>query len=86
MSRLPRLFDPGDRVVVLRDNGRDCLVGHQGVVEQVNQSGVVVVLDNDPAKSFRMYNQFGFDPNPRSARSQNWVIRRFFRLDEVQKI
>ena len=74
-------FAKGERVRVLRDNGRDGIVGFLGTVDQITQSGVVVVLDADPAMKFRMYTPNGF-PRYRPG----VVIRRFFLLNDLEKL
>lgn len=65
------------RIRVLKDNGRDNLVGFEGVIDQVTPSGVVVILENDPVSQFRMYNMHGFD-------KQTVVPKRFFYPYEVE--
>ena len=74
-------FAKGERVRVIKDNGRDNLVGYEGRVDSTNQSGVVVVLDSDPVLSFRMYTPNGF---VRAA--PGLIVRRFFYLGEIEKL
>lgn len=74
-------FAKGERIRILEDNGRDGIVGFEGIVDSVTQSGVVVILDNDPATQFRMYNFGGFEkPHP------NRIPRRFFQFNAIEKI
>lgn len=73
-----RRYANGDRVRILRDNGRDGIVGYEGRVVLVVPSGVVVVIENDPALRFRMYNTGFARPRP--------IIRRFFYPGDVEYI
>ena len=72
-------FAKGMRIRVLKDNGRDNLVGFEGVVDLMTPSGVVVILENDPAEKFRMYNLHGFT-------RQTATVRRFFYPYEVKLV
>lgn len=69
----------GQRIKVLRDNGRDCIVGYEGTVVSLAPSGYVVELDNDPALGRNMYNPGGFARTPRNHR-----VLRFFYPYEVE--
>lgn len=71
----------GQRVRVLRDNGRDNIVGFEGTIEMLSPSGVVVVLDNDPALGRNMYNPGGIVRPP-----SNHRVFRFFYPYEVEVI
>ena len=74
-------FARGERVRVIKDNGRSFLIGYEGRVDSVTQSGVVVILDDDPVLSFRMYTPNGF---VRAA--PGLVVRRFYQLGEIEKL
>ena len=69
----------GQRIKVLKDNGRDGIVGFEGEVVQNSPSGVVVTLVNDPAEQFRMYIMGGFPRHRPGVR-----ILRFFQIDEIE--
>lgn len=71
----------GQRVKIIRDNGRDGIVGFTGTVDFVTPSGAVVILDNDPAKKFRMYMLGGFDPPGKLV-----VVRRFFYFGNIERL
>lgn len=64
----------GQRIRVLRDNGRDGIVGFEGTIRMLSPSGVVVELDNDPALGRNMYNPGGFARTPR----EHQVLRFFY--------
>ncbi len=75
------IFFKGQRIRVLRDNGRDGIVGYEGVVDRLTQSGVVVILEDDPALKFRMYMKLGFQKSPTRA-----PVMRFFQMDELEPV
>lgn len=54
-------FDLGQRIRVLKDNGRRGLVGLEGSVEQVAVTGLVVKLDADPGNRHRLNMIGGFE-------------------------
>lgn len=72
-------FAKGERIRVLKDNGKTGLIDYVGVVDSVTQTGVIVILENDPLLRFRMNQAGGFE----RARPP---IRRFFNLNEIEKI
>ena len=74
-------YTKGERVLVLKDNGRDNIVGLEGTVDSMTFAGVVVILDDDPATKFRMYMLTGFDKH-----NPGTIIRRFFMLNDIKKI
>ena len=75
-------FARGERVRILKGTGRTAAFdGYEGVVDGVTQTGVIVILDVDPAHRFRMEMAGGFEPA-----HQNLVVRRFFNLHELEKI
>lgn len=63
----------GQRVRVLKDNGRDYIVGFEGTIRGVSQSGYIVEVDNDPALGRNLYNPGGFARTPKS-----FQVLRFF--------
>jgi len=69
----------GTRIRVIRDNGRSGLRGLEGVVVQSIGGGVVVKLDGDPARRFRVSQAGGFATPSRHP-------LRFFRVTEVERI
>ena len=72
-------FTKGNRVKVIRDNGRTGLIEYHGTVDSVNQLGVIVILDADPALRHRM-NMIGGFALPRPP------IRRFFNFGDIEKV
>jgi len=67
-------FFVGQRVKVKPGgNRRDDVDGFVGTVKGICQSGLIVVLDSDPARNFRMYLPTGWEKT-----RPNVVIRRFF--------
>ena len=70
----------GDRVKIKDGIGRSHVSGHEGVVDMVTDLGVVVILDADPASKFRVTAFDTFQPLRRP------VVRRFFHLNELEKI
>jgi len=64
----------GQRVRVLKDNGRDGIVGFEGTIRMVSPSGYVVVLDNDPALGRNMYCPGGLARTP----TDHHVFRFFY--------
>ena len=79
---MPPPYYVGQRVRIVRSHTRAllALVDHEGVVDSVPLSGVIVILDNDPGHHFRV-NQLmnGVKLQPR-------VIRRFFLLNDVEPV
>ena len=73
-------FVRGDRVRITPGVRRGHVAGMEGVVDQQVQSGVIVILDNDPALKFRMTMVSSVLP------PKGHVVRRFFRLGEIEKI
>jgi len=78
---MARQFSKGERIRVLDDNGRTGLIEYLGTVDSVTQTGVVVILDADPAKIFRMNMMGGFEKPHR-----NLIVRRFFNFGEIEKV
>lgn len=66
---------------MLKDNGRDNLVGLEGIVYGLTHHGIIVTLDNDPAVAHRMYVPTGFPKQ-----KDGVPILRFFQLDELEGI
>jgi hypothetical protein len=62
------------RIRVLKDNGRDGIVGLEGTIRMLSPSGYVVVLDNDPALGRNMYNPGGIARTP----ADHHVFRFFY--------
>ena len=79
---MPAPYYVGQRVRVVQSHTRAllALVGHEGVVDSVPLSGVIVVLDNDPGHHFRVSQLMNF------AKLQPRVIRRFFLLNDVEPL
>ena len=75
-----RQFTRGDRVRIAKNVNLDHFAGFEGTVDQQVQSGVIVILDSDPATNHRVSPFDTFQPLNRP------VIRRFFQLNEVEKI
>ena len=73
-------FARGERVRITDDVGRRHVAGFEGTVDMVTASGVVVILDNDPATQFRVSAFDTFQPLNRP------VIRRFFHYNELEKL
>ena len=69
----------GQRIRVLKDNGRDGIVGFEGTIRCLSPSGVVIELDSDPALSFNMYMPGGMARTP-----PNHRVLRFFYPYEVE--
>jgi hypothetical protein len=79
---MPAPYYVGQRVRVIRSHTRalSALVGHEGVVDSVPLSGVIVILDSDPAHNFRVNQMMNYESlQPR-------VIRRFFLLNDVEPV
>lgn len=76
------LFARGERVRILKGTGRTAAFdGFEGTVDGITNIGVIVILDADPAKIFRM-NMLGGFVKPH----KDLVVRRFFNLHEIEKI
>lgn len=71
-------FSRGDRIRLLRDNGRTQIIGFEGTVDQVTQLGAIVILDNDPFDTFHAASD-RYGPI-------NRVTRRFFQFNEIERI
>ena len=75
-------FYVGQRVRV-RESGTRALfafAGHEGTVDSVPDSGVIVILDHDPALTHRISQLQNYTPlQPR-------VIRRFFLLNDIEPV
>jgi len=71
----------GQRVRILKDNGRDNIVGYEGTITCLSPSGFVVELDDDPALYFNMYNAGGMVRPPKNHR-----VLRFFYPCEVEML
>jgi len=67
-------------VRVVRDNKRTGIVEFIGTVDSIVQTGVVVILDNDPAIMFRVTPFDTFEPLKRP------IVRRFFGFNDIEKI
>lgn len=74
------IFVKGERIRIAKKVGRGYVTGFEGVVDMQVESGVIVILDNDPAVKFRIQASDGFAPLNRP------IIRRFFQLNEIEKI
>jgi len=79
---MPPPYYVGQRVRIIQSHTRalTALVGHEGVVDSVPQSGVIVILDNDPGHHFRVNQMMNYESlQPRT-------IRRFFLLNDVEPL
>lgn len=75
-------FAPGERVRIIKGNGRTAAFdGFEGTVDALTQFGVIVIMDSDPANRFRTTMGGGFTPP-----HPDLVVRRFFNLHELEKI
>ena len=74
------MFAKGNRIVVVEDNGRNGLLGLEGVVDLVTQTGIVVILENDPAIKHRV------NPDDSFFELNRPIVRRFFLLNQIKKI
>ena len=79
---MPAPYYVGQRVRVVQSHTRAllALVGHEGVVDSVPLSGVIVVLDNDPGHLFRVSQLMNAE------KLQPRTIRRFFLLNDVEAL
>ena len=79
MMRPP--YFKGQRIRVIEAHPRSGVLGFLGTVETLTPTGVVVIIDNDPALTHRMIQIGGFTkPDP------NRVVRRFFKLNEIEAV
>ena len=80
MVWMPSPYYVGQRVRVIQSETRalSALIGLEGVVDSVPQSGVIVILDSDPAHKFRVSQLMNAE------KLQPRVIRRFFLLNDVE--
>lgn len=74
-------YGVGSKVRVVQDNDRSGLLGHVGTVRRINEAGVSVEFESDPARRFRssmILNFSPLDPNRR--------IWRFFGFNDVEVV
>lgn len=76
---LPPPFARGERVRISDGVGRGHVAGFEGTVDMVTNSGVVVILDSDPATQFRVTAFDTFQP-------LNRIVKRFFQFNELEKL
>ena len=75
----PPPFARGERVMISDGVGRGHVAGFKGTVDLVTNSGVVVILDSDPATQFRVSAFDRYEP-------LNRVVKRFFQFNELEKL
>jgi len=82
VSWMPPPYYVGQRVRIIQSHTRALLplIGHEGVVDSVPQSGVVVILDADPGHHFRVNQLLNGSP------LRQRIIRRFFLLNDVEAV